>query len=211
LCSDSHGVMISVIWNIKLMSSPILILQRWIKEETVKGNPFPQGAVLSSISKDNVVHSRVVGTMIDKHDTIRFHTSPNSRKVSDIKFARTVSLSYSFQYSLRSFNIEGEVSPLNKVELESDWMKFEMKFRKEYLVFGDTSGNVIDDRQELERKRANLKPGEEDFCPRSFIGYKFTEINRVSVYSVSENDFAISTLYERDTRNGNWLERKVVP
>jgi len=193
------------------MKTPLDILNKWIKEEKINGNPFPQGAVLCTVSKRGIPHSRVVGTMLDDKKNVRFHTSPNSRKVKDIEFNYSVSLTYSFQYSLRSISIEGIITPLNNTELDQDWMKFDIKFRRDYLVVGNLSGNKVEGLNKLKLESKKIFNGEENNRPDSFIGYKFIEINRISFYSVKDKGLASSVLYENNLDNNTWLEQKIVP
>ena len=106
------------------MKSPLSKIRIWLEEESRNGNAFPQGAVLSTISRDGCPRSRVVSTMLDEGGTPRFHTSPTTRKVSDIEFNNKASLTYSFQGSMRSISIEGSLIALSNIELNEDWLKF---------------------------------------------------------------------------------------
>ncbi len=193
------------------MNASLKRLQRYLEEERKNGNAFPQGAVLCTVSKDGVPRSRVVGTMFDDEWRPKFHTSPISRKVEDIKHTCTASLTYSFQNSLRSVSIEGILSPLGKEELDSDWMLFNLDFRKHYLAFGKISGQVIKSLDKLRLKRDSFVSGEEATRPESFIGYKFSIINRVSFYTVKDGDFAESLSYEKGTQQDSWVEVLHIP
>ena len=119
------------------MVSPLDLLITFLEEERASGNIFPQGAVLGTVSKQGLPRSRVVGTMFDDSNLPKFHTSPASRKVADIKNNNAATLTYSFQNSLRSVSIEGALSPLSAIELDSDWMKFDKGFQRHYVVFGE--------------------------------------------------------------------------
>ena len=68
------------------MESPLSKIESWINEEKELGNIFPRGAVLSTVSKNGIPTSRVVGTMFDDSKVPKFFTSPNSRKTDDIKY-----------------------------------------------------------------------------------------------------------------------------
>ncbi len=193
------------------MENPLNQLKQWLDEERLNGNIFPQGAVLCTVSKESNPRSRLVGTMLNEHNSPRFHTSPASRKVKDITLNNRVSLTYSFQSTLRSISIEGTLSALNDFELNQDWLKYDDDFRKHYAVFGDNSGNNIPTIDILRKKRDQLPKGVELVRPSSFIGYKFSHIDRISFYSVKEDDFAISTLYKKESTNSNWLKSIIVP
>jgi pyridoxine/pyridoxamine 5'-phosphate oxidase len=62
------------------MICPLVKLKDWLDAEKINGNPFPQSAVLSTISKDRAPRSRVVSTLLNEQSNPVFYTSPNSRK-----------------------------------------------------------------------------------------------------------------------------------
>ncbi len=193
------------------VNCPLKLLQSWLNEEGECGNPFPQGAVLSTTARNGNARSRVVGTMLDANYFPKFHTSPCSRKTDDIKFNSQVSLTYSFQHSLRSISIEGCLSSLHIDELETDWLKYDKDFRRHYLVFGERSGRTITSLNKLKSQRDILEDGAVMIRPRSFIGYKFSVINRVSFYSVKTGEFAINEIYKRTSLNNGWEYSLVAP
>ncbi len=193
------------------MNCPLKILQNWLSEERDNGNPFPQGAVLSTASKNGTVRSRVVGTMLNTKNFPKFHTSPCSRKVDDIDFNNQVSLTYSFQHSLRSISIEGNLSSLQANELEKDWLKYDEDFRRHYVVFGERSGKTIESLSQLRSQRDTLEGGEVMIRPKSFMGYKFSVISRVSFYSVKTGEFAINEIYKKNSSNNGWEYSLVAP
>ena len=193
------------------MGCPLEELESWLADEKTNGNIFPQGAVLCTVTKDGSPRSRVVGTMLDETKFPKFHTSPASRKVKDIEFSNKASLTYSFQSTLRSISVEGSLSSLSDIELDSDWLKFDEDFRKHYVVFGDCSGDEIITIDHLRKKRDELPEGAARIRPSSFIGYKFSRVDRISFYSVKEGDFAISTRYEKMPGSDKWQKSIVVP
>lgn len=193
------------------MTSPLSKIKIWLEDERGNGNVFPQGAVLSTVSKDGAPRSRVVSTMLDKENIPKFHTSPITRKVDDIAFNNKASLTYSFQRSLRSISIEGSLTSLNNIELDEDWLKFDEDFRRHYTVFGECSGHRVDSLTSLREKRDIQPLGTENIRPSSFIGFKFSKIDRISFYSVREGDFASSILYEKRVGDREWSESIIVP
>ncbi|MEH6343852.1 MAG: pyridoxamine 5'-phosphate oxidase family protein [Bermanella sp.] len=193
------------------MNCPLERIAQWLNEEVASGNTFSQGAVLSTVAKNGRPRSRVVGTMLDASNVPKFHTSPYSRKFGDIEFCGDVSLTYSFNNSLRSISIEGQVSPLQGDELDVDWLKYDEIFRRNYLVFGKNSGTEINSLVDLESERDILNNGAEAFRPESFVGFKFTSIDRVSFYSVKENDFSVNDLYEKDAQSSRWQHSLLTP
>lgn len=193
------------------MELPLNKIENWISEEKKLGNIFPRGAVLSTVTKEGIPNSRVVGTMFDYNKVPKFFTSPNSRKIDDIKFNNHISLTYSFQYTLRSISIEGTIVKLTSDELAKDWLLHDDDFRKHYLVFGDKSGNKITSLHELRKDRDLTRKVDNTVRPKSFIGYKFDTINRISFYSVKENDFAINDVYTFDKINNKWNYSLLVP
>lgn len=193
------------------MDCPLERITQWLNEEVASGNAFSQGAVLSTVAKTGRPRSRVVGTMLDASNIPKFHTSPSSRKFGDIEFCRDVSLTYSFNNSLRSISIEGQVSPLQREELDIDWLKYDEIFRRNYLVFGKNSGTEINSLSDLESERDILNKGAEAIRPESFVGFKFSSIDRISFYSVKENDFAVNDLYEKDVQTSAWQYSLLTP
>lgn len=177
------------------MQCPLEKISQWLTEEAANGVAFSQGAVLSTVSKNGRPRSRVVGTMLG-NNSIRFHTSPNSRKVNDINHSRYAALTYSLNNSCRSITIEGQLTPLMENTLEKDWLLYGEKFRQSYRVFGDQSGNKIESIDELELQRGKVENAKVSIKPTSFIGFEFSLIERVLFYTVADGNFAISDLYE---------------
>ncbi len=180
------------------MQCPLEQIAQWLNEEKELGTVFPQGAVLSTVSEKGLPRSRVVGTMLDEHNQIKFHTSPNSRKINDINKFGHAALTYSFNNSLRSISLEGKISPLGGEELEKDWMKFDEGFRQNYRVFGAQSGDKIESLSTLRIQRDKIVTSKTSIKPESFVGFKFSLIERIAFYSVKENDFALNELYENN-------------
>lgn len=189
--------------------NPITLMHEWIENESTSGNPFPMGAVLSTVSKEGFPHSRIVGTKFDENGVPKFHTSPTTRKVLDIENSNRVSLTYSFQTSLRSISLDGELVPLDDSELDLDWLSYDQFFRRDYLVFGGKSGVAIEDNDRLRVERAALSVGSEEKRPSSFIGFKFGNITRMVFYSVQDRDFADCDLFEKT--NSGWIHKTIVP
>lgn len=96
-------------------------------------------------------------------------------------------------------------------ELNADWKKLELEFRRNYLVFGHQSGMKIDSLQELHFQKDRLSNAVEENRPISFIGYKFKIIDRISFYLVAEKDFARCDLYEFNPVTECWLYSLRVP
>ncbi len=193
------------------MYLPLSQIEDWISEEEKLGNIFSRGAVLSTITKDRIPTSRMVGTMFDHNKVPKFFTSSNSRKIDDIKANNHISLTYSFQQSLRSISIEGTIVPLTSDELNKDWLFHNNDFRKHYVIFGDTSGNHIESLDKLRKKRDFIDKMDNRIRPESFVGYKFDIINRISFYSVKENDFAVNDVYTFDKAINKWNYSLLVP
>jgi|GEM_PF-3483323 len=193
------------------MQLPLEKLYQWLEDESLRGNVFPQGAVLATVSKDGFPRSRMVSTMLDKNYYPKFHMSKTSRKFGDIEFRNKASLTYSFQNSLRSVTIEGFLTPINSIELDEDWLRFDWDFRRHYVIFGENSGNKINSIEHLRKKRDTLAKGVENARPDSFVGCKFLKIDRVSFYTVIEGDFAKNILYEKEASGNEWKQSILVP
>jgi len=193
------------------MESPLYKIKNWISAEKKQGNIFPRGAVLSTVRRDGTPTSRVVGTMFDHNYVPKFFTSPSSRKADDIKANNHISLTYSFQNSLRSISIEGTIVKLKSNELDQDWLLHDDDFRKHYVIFGSKSGKQITSLNELRKNRDINYNVDNTIRPKSFIGYKFDIINRISFYSVKKNDFAINDVYTFDKINNRWNYSLLVP
>lgn len=193
------------------MNNPVTRINNWLKEESTSGNPFSQGAVLCTTNKTGVPHSRVISTSLDEKGFPKFHTSPTTGKVADLAINPQASLTYSFQNSLRSITIEGELSPLTDKELDNDWQNYDQDFKRHYLIFGEISGMPIDSIDNLRAIRDSLKQGEEELRPSSFIGFKFTNITQLSFYSVRNGDFAISERFIKNPKTSCWDYTLVAP
>jgi len=193
------------------LNNPLEQISRWFEEERISGNSFPQGAVLSTVSKDGIPRSRVVGTMLGEDNVPKFFTSPSSRKIEDFAVSKKAALTYSYQHSVRSISIEGCIDELSTDELNIDWRKHDADFRKHYVVFGPKSGRVIENYNDLREIRDSLKSQDYDARPDSFIGFKFSTINRVSFYSVKEGDFAVNDVYNWDESESKWNHKLLIP
>ncbi|OZG74211.1 hypothetical protein BTA51_04115 [Hahella sp. CCB-MM4] len=193
------------------MQDPIKLMKHWLMQEKETPNQFPLGAVLSTTSSTGSPRSRVIGTMLDSEGIPKFHTSPGSRKISDIEHNHQVSLTYPLQCRLRSISLEGKLSLLSENELREDWLKYSDDFRKHYLVFGAISGSPIDSLHDLRQQRDALPKKAEQFMPSSFIGYKFSSITRIAFYEVLPGDFAEAKVFHFDESRGEWQLSLVAP
>jgi len=193
------------------MNSPLILLKHWLEEERTEGNPFGQGAVLCTISNQGAPRSRVVGAMLGEDNRPKFHTSPISSKIKDIEFQAQVSLTYSFQTSLRSINLEGELRILADEELDADWSNYDLDFRRHYLVFGQRSGEPLSSPEELVQERAQVSAEEANVRPDSFTGYRLENISQICFYKVKEADFATSTRFLWDREKSTWTQESLVP
>lgn len=191
--------------------NPLEKLGEWLAEERLLGNSFAHGAVLGTQGEDGMPHTRMLGVSFDRQQKPKFHTSPVSRKVQDISFRNTASLTFAFQQKMRSVSLEGLLEPLSDEELRADWKMLEIEFRRNYLVFGHQSGRKIDSLQELHFQQDRLPNAAEENRPLSFIGYGFKVIQRICFYSVSEKDFAHCEVYEFNPVAQGWIYSLRVP
>jgi pyridoxine/pyridoxamine 5'-phosphate oxidase len=183
---------------------PLEKLGEWLAEERALGNPFAHGAVLGTQGEDKMPHTRMLGVSFDRQKKLKFHTSPTSRKVRDISLCNNASLTFSFQQRMRSISLDGLLEQLSDEELVADWKTLEPEFRKKYLVFGHQSGTTIDSLEELHLQQSLLLYAAEENRPLSFIGYVFSTIQRISFYSVTEDDFAHYEVYEFNPITQYW-------
>lgn len=183
----------------------------WISEERRNQNPFAHGAVLGTVASDGTPKTRMLGVYFDSSGCPRFHTAAGSRKVVDISRNSSASLTFSFQYQLRSVSIEGILEPLSQEQLLADWRSFTPTFRRSYMIFGAQSGQRIDSNEVLETQLAHLPADAELATPPSFIGYRFAHIQRIAYYSVGKDAFAQHVVFNFDALNKQWLKSVCVP
>jgi hypothetical protein len=112
---------------------------------------------------------------------------------------------------MRSISLEGSLQLLSNEELDADWHKLDREFRRNYLVFGDRSGQEIDTLQELRIQQDRLPINAEEHRPVSFIGYTFQTIQRICFYSVAIQDFANCELCEFNSATQSWSSSLRVP
>jgi pyridoxamine 5'-phosphate oxidase len=191
--------------------NPLEKLDRWLKEERSRGNPFAHGAVLGTQGEDRMPHTRMIGVSFNDQKIPKFHTSPVSRKVHDINLCNLASLTFAFQQTMRSVSLEGLLEPLTDEELDADWNKLDREFCRNYLIFGPRSGLKIDTLQELRIQQDRLPSNAEDHRPASFIGYTFQLIQQICFYSVAVQDFANCELYEFNPVTQSWISSLRVP
>ncbi|MCJ8314838.1 MAG: hypothetical protein HRU38_21975 [Saccharospirillaceae bacterium] len=90
-------------------------------------------------------------------------------------------------------------------------MKFDDSFREHYCLYGPTSGQVIHSLNELKQSRDSMNLMDLNIRPESFIGYTFSNISRVSFYSVIPNEFAESVIYEKENGLSLFNKYRLVP
>jgi pyridoxine/pyridoxamine 5'-phosphate oxidase len=191
--------------------NPLQQLQTWLAQEQSNGVTFAHGGVLSTVGTDGRPKSRMLGVHVSNNGSVRFHTSPTSRKVEDIAHCSHASLTLAFQSTLRSVSIEGSLVALEGPELEADWVGLSTDFRRSYLVFGHRTGSSRSP-GELEHELLRLPSGAEKQRPSSFVGYAFSPLLRVAYYAVkSELPFAEHEIFERESQDSAWTLRAVVP
>jgi pyridoxamine 5'-phosphate oxidase len=191
--------------------SPLNLLAKWVDEERATGVDFPNGAVLGTVSSAGHPRTRMLGTHFDERGNPRFHTTPESRKVLDLRLNKHASLTFAFQSSLRSVSLDGSLVALTPEELSVDWLALDAAFRRSYLIFGAASGQPLNSASALSLARQRLSPGAELQMPQSFIGYRFQLIERVAFYSVGAGDFAEHVIYSHCTQTNTWSAQSVVP
>lgn len=191
--------------------NPLLRLVSWVQEEHSTGTAFSHGAVLGTTDRNGCPRTRMLGAHFDAEGRPRFHTSPDSRKVEDLKLNPRASLTFAFQRSLRSVSLEGWLEPLSRNQLRQDWLTLEPRFRRSYRVFGPCSGLPLDAAEALEQALRALPPGAEDEAPDCFIGYRFDRIDRIAFYAVGAGPFAQHEVFTRDEGPTTWTCVRVVP
>lgn len=190
---------------------PLGQLRDWIDEETRSGSVFAHGAVLSTVSKLGHSRSRMLGVSFGDGDVPKFHTTPTSRKIEDIKGNISASLTFGWHRSLRSVSLEGQLTALDEMELDADWSALDAGFRRSYHIFGYQSGADLGNPDDLDKEREKLPSDIEARRPGSFIGFKFANISRIAFYAVGDGNFATSEVFEKDANCGTWRNRLVVP
>ncbi|TXH69223.1 MAG: hypothetical protein E6Q83_10755 [Thiothrix sp.] len=186
-------------------------LQSWVIEERLAGNPFSHGAALATVDKLGQSRTRMLGVHFDEQVYPRFHTSPTSRKVADLAGKQRASLTFAFQTSLRSVSLEGRLVELSKSQLDKDWLSLEPAFRRSYLIFGQTSGLVLESKQVLETALKKLPVDAELVRPDYFIGYQLVDIQRIAFYSVGKQAFAEHEVWTFDDLSKQWVQQFLVP
>jgi pyridoxamine 5'-phosphate oxidase len=190
---------------------PLEKLTEWLDEERSLGNSFAHGAVLGTYGEDGMPHTRMLGVSFNDRKIPKFHTSPTSRKVRDITLNHNASLTFAFQQKMRSVSLEGLLEPVSDEELDADWQKLDVNFRKNYWVFGHQSGARINSLHELRIQQSRLPVSAEEERPPSFVGYSFKIIKRIVFYSVAEKDFALCEVFEFDPVTKIWNFELRVP
>ena len=193
------------------MLDPIGKLALWLEEETQRGNPFPQGAVLATQGRNGMPRSRMVRVSFDQDNAPAFFASRVSRKISDIEANPLASLTFAFQTSLRSVSIEGRLEPMRLDLLEAYWSDLDAGFRRKLLVCGERSGQPIDSTDALAQSLSALPPGAETARPDSFVGFRMIEMTRADFHAVSRGGIDQCELYERATASLPWQWRRRVP
>ena len=191
--------------------SPLKQLRDWLTEERAAGIAFAHGGVLATTSSTSQPRSRMLGVHLTADGSLRFHTSPTTRKIEDLAHSPRASFTLAFQRSLRSVSIEGVLAELNLQQLETDWKNLTAEFRRSYWVYGHKTGSLRNP-GELEGDLSQLPLGAEDKMPSSFCGYEFRPLTRVAYYAVHAHlQFAQHQVFERSDDDADWSCRDLVP
>jgi len=184
------------------MNNPFVILKDWINEEGLRGAPNPQQAVLSSISPNNVPHSRVVAIREISSDALIFFTQRETRKVFELNENPHAAITFWFELYQRSVSIEGEVESLSQQENEQYWENYPREAQIRFHSYAPTSTQTIISKQMLQDKMAGIREHYQDneipispfylgfrFKPRQFIfyTYRLDELSDVVQFTLVED------------------------
>lgn len=182
---------------------PIQLLEQWIKEEKDKGISNPQQAILSTVTKDGLPHSRVVAIREITPEGMLFFTQKGTRKVTEIAENPHASLTFWFELMQREATFEAFVEALNEEENKAYWSTYPRIAQLRFLAYAPTSSQPIASKQMLEDKKTAIeqKYGDKElpytplYCGYriiptrcTFYQYRSDKLSDVSRYVLKESN-----------------------
>lgn len=191
--------------------NPIEQLKQWLLSEREAGATNPQQAILSTVTKEAVPHSRVVAIRKINECGLLFFTQRGTRKVDEMRTNPSVSMTFWFELLLREVNIEGFVEALSESENEQYWRDYPREAQIRFHSYAPTSSQPIQDKQELEDKRHLIQEEYVDNpVPLSplYCGFRLKP-NRFVFYSYRADVF--SDVVEYVAAKNEWQSRLLSP
>lgn len=191
--------------------NPIKHLNQWLQEECAKGAPNPQQAVLSTVDRYRVPHSRVVAIREINSQGLLFFTQRDTRKVTEMSLNPSVSMTFWFELWLREVIIEGVIEALSEAENEQYWQSYPREAQIRFHSYAPTSAQPILSKQELEEKRKIIqKTYANQSIPVSplYCGFRLKP-NRFVFYAYRTDE--LSDVLEYTRVDDEWTEKVLSP
>jgi len=193
------------------MLSPLDLLTTWLAEEQSAGAPNAKPAVLSTCTKDNVPHARVVVIREINDKGLLFFTQRGNRKVRELLDNPQAVITYWFELLQRQVIIEGTVVPLSEAENEHYWKSYPRESQLRFTCYAPTSAQPITNKEVLENK---MKQIEHEFkgqvIPLSpfYCGFRLRP-ERIMYYAIRTD--ALSDVFEYRQSDGVWTMQWLSP
>jgi len=191
--------------------TPIDQLNQWILAEREAGAPNPQQAVLSTVTKKAIPHSRVVAIREINEKGLLFFTQRGTRKVEEMAANPSVSMTFWFELLMREIIIEGIIEALSDAENELYWQDYPREAQIRFHSYAPTSSKPIEDKEELELKRNLIR---EDYAEKPiplsslYCGFRLKP-NRFVFYSYHAD--VLSDVVEYTALKGEWQSQLLSP
>lgn len=184
--------------------NPFALLQEWIEEEKQMGAPNPQQAILSTSTRENVPHGRVVSIREITPKDFLFFTQKGTRKDIELTDNPRASLTFWFELKQREVMIDALVKVLEQHENKEYWSSYPRTAQTRFHAYAPTSGQPIESKQLLEDKKIAIEQACEGeqipysplYCgyrlePQSFTfyAYRTDELSDVCRYKKHEEEW----------------------
>lgn len=183
----------------------------WLKKESELGVEQPYCAVLATVTSTGIPHSRVVAIREIETDSLLFFTQQKTRKVNELLNNPSASMNFLLTRQERQITLEGTAIPLSKEENMQFWQTLPRERQLRFSAYAPTSGQVIQDLNELEKRKKDLV---ERFTNQSipmsefYYGFRFTPETFI-FYTVGSISFSEVIKYSKKRKV--WQQQLLSP
>jgi pyridoxamine 5'-phosphate oxidase len=186
-------------------------INEWLAKEKELGSLNPDRMVLSTVTKNNIPHSRIVAVREINDKGILFFTQRDTRKVSELINNPRVSLVLWLPLQQRQIVIEGLAHALSDAENQQYWKTMPHDRQLRFTAYAPTSGQCIHSIEQIEEKYqqlvnqySNIEIPMSDF----YRGFR-VESEIMYFYTLGITNF--SEVMRASRKNDIWAEEIISP
>jgi pyridoxamine 5'-phosphate oxidase len=191
---------------------PFKTLLHWLDQEKCAGAPNPAQAVLSTVTKNNTPHSRIIAIREISNDSFIFFTQKGTRKVQEIEGNPNVSLCFWLELAQQEMIIEGHAEKLSSEEINQYWVTYPRTAQLRFCAYAEISSQPVASKQMLRDKQTAIeKQFQDKIIPQHplYIGYRIKPI-RFLFYAYRLDELSDVIEYMKD-KDDEWQSRIMSP